>query len=322
MSFSRYRQFFPISSKDIYLNHAAVSPLSTKVLDAIHHVMDKRALGNIEVFPEFLAEKKRLKHNLATLIGAAPQNIAIIGNTSEGLNWFDIEIKFEVDGLEIDIVQIQRITRSKSRFVRLADGSFFRLNDHILEKLGFLKKISRKSTQKDKFELSKYHINILDEVLSFSSQVKMGTRIKNLIDQLNETKGIKAEETNPLFNGVLRPYQKNGLGWLLFLNKYQFGGCLADDMGLGKTVQALALLQKKKGVKNRPNLIIAPTSVLYNWQREIERFTPNLTLFVYSGKDRRRSVRVLKTFDILLTTYTLLWRERELFRNIDLIMLY
>ncbi len=87
MSFSRYRQYFPITSTDIYLNHAALSPLSTKVLEAIHILMEKRSSGIIEVFPEFIESKKRLKQNLATLIGAESQNIAIIGNTSEGLNW-------------------------------------------------------------------------------------------------------------------------------------------------------------------------------------------------------------------------------------------
>ena len=236
---------------------------------------------------------------------------------SEGINWFDIEVRIEVEGLYVEPAQIQRIIRSKSRFVRLSDGSYFRLDDHLLEKLGFLKRFSRKSIQKDKFEISKYHINMLGDLLSFSNQIKMSNRLKNLTDQLHNFTGIIPEEPDQGFKGVLRPYQKLGLGWMLFLNKYQFGGCLADDMGLGKTVQALALLQKKPGKKSKPNLIIAPTSVLYNWQREIERFTPQLSLLVYSGKDRRKGLRSLSKFDIILTTYTLLWRERELLLKIE-----
>jgi non-specific serine/threonine protein kinase len=295
--------------QDVLLRYGSYYELDSTVnpLEWLYNQIPRLAARGFEILGQEKLGRYRLRRGQPV----------IRSYVSEGLNWFDVEIKIEIDGLELDSANIQRIVRSKSRFVRLADGSYFRLDDHIMEKLGFLKKISRRSAQKVKFEVSKYHVNILNEVLSFSNQVKMGKRLKTLIGQLDDSKSINPQEANSLFKGTLRPYQKNGLGWLLFLNKYQFGGCLADDMGLGKTVQALALLQKNKGRKSKPNLIIAPTSVLYNWQREIERFTPNLTLLVYSGKDRRRSRRALKTFDIILTTYTLLWRERELFTSID-----
>ena len=87
MSLSSYRKYFPITATDIYLNHAAVSPLSTKVVEAIEQILKMRSSGQIEVFPESVEEKKKLKKNLATLIDGEPDNIAIIGNTSEGFNW-------------------------------------------------------------------------------------------------------------------------------------------------------------------------------------------------------------------------------------------
>ncbi len=87
MSLSSYRKYFPITATDIYLNHAAVSPLSTKVVEATEQILKMRSSGPIEVFPESVEEKKKLKKNLADLIDGEPDNIAIIGNTSEGFNW-------------------------------------------------------------------------------------------------------------------------------------------------------------------------------------------------------------------------------------------
>jgi selenocysteine lyase/cysteine desulfurase len=87
MSLNSYRQYFPITKTDIYLNHAAVSPLSTVVLDSVNHMMRKRSYGAIEVFPDLMEEKKTLKENLATLINTNPNLIAVIENTSAGFNW-------------------------------------------------------------------------------------------------------------------------------------------------------------------------------------------------------------------------------------------
>jgi selenocysteine lyase/cysteine desulfurase len=87
MPLSSYRKYFPISSTDIYLNHAAVSPLSTKVVEATERILQMRSSGEIEVFHEAVKKKKNLKKSLSQLIDGEPENIAIIGNTSEGLNW-------------------------------------------------------------------------------------------------------------------------------------------------------------------------------------------------------------------------------------------
>ena len=87
MTLSSYRKYFPISSTDIYLNHAAVSPLSTRVMEDIQAILVRRSRGPVELFPQLMEEIVRLKENLATLIGAEKENIAIISNTSEGFNW-------------------------------------------------------------------------------------------------------------------------------------------------------------------------------------------------------------------------------------------
>src|SRR5262249_57030738 len=109
----------------------------------------------------------------------------------------------------------------------------------------------------------------------------------------------------------LRPYQEGGLSWLWFPHRHGLGGILADDMGLGKTVQALALLQQARNVEgSHPSLVVAPTSVLPNWQREAERFTPGLRVAVWHGQDRRGRMEDFAGGDVVLTSYPLVRRAR------------
>ncbi len=118
----------------------------------------------------------------------------------------------------------------------------------------------------------------------------------------------------------LRPYQGQGLAWLQFLREYELGGVLADDMGLGKTVQALAhlLLEKESGRADRPSLVVAPTSLMFNWRREAERFAPALRVLVLHGPDRRRHFGTIADHDLVLTTYPLLPRDLEALSAVDL----
>jgi len=123
------------------------------------------------------------------------------------------------------------------------------------------------------------------------------------------------------FAGQLRPYQIRGYSWLFFLRNLGFGSCLADDMGLGKTIQVIAMLiyERQKLVIKEPTLIICPTSVVGNWQREIARFAPKLRAFIYHG-DSKPSIdqfkEIIQNVDLVVTTYALIYREKEIFTSI------
>jgi superfamily II DNA or RNA helicase len=123
--------------------------------------------------------------------------------------------------------------------------------------------------------------------------------------------------------GQLRPYQARGLGWLSLLADLGLGGCLADDMGLGKTIQLIAfLLSRRAGHPDdrRPTLVVCPTSVLGNWERELERFAPSLPVCRHHGLDRARkldALHALSPHTVVLTTYALLRRDRALLGEID-----
>ncbi|HRH92892.1 MAG TPA: SNF2-related protein, partial [Agitococcus sp.] len=120
------------------------------------------------------------------------------------------------------------------------------------------------------------------------------------------------------FVGELRPYQQQGLGWLQFLRDTAHGGILADDMGLGKTAQTLAhiLLEKQANhLQQKPALIIAPTSLMYNWLKEAQKFTPNLKVLVLQGANRHQDFDKIPQHDIVLSTYPLLARDEELLKK-------
>ena len=120
------------------------------------------------------------------------------------------------------------------------------------------------------------------------------------------------------FIGELRPYQQQGLAWLQFLAQTEHGGILADDMGLGKTAQTLAhiLMEKQAGhLTERPVLIVAPTSLMHNWQKETEKFTPDLSVLLLHGANRHDDFDKIKQHDIILTTYPLVVRDKELLKT-------
>jgi len=143
--------------------------------------------------------------------------------------------------------------------------------------------------------------------------------IADLIDGTSEAR-FESIEPPAEFLGELRPYQRSGLSWLVFLDRLGLGACLADDMGLGKTIQLIVLLQheRREGARPGPTLIVAPMSVVGNWQREIGRFAPELAVHRHHGLDRPmgdRFVEIAGDADVVLTTYGLVGRDLELLQR-------
>ena len=144
-----------------------------------------------------------------------------------------------------------------------------------------------------------------------------GERLRELGRKLDSFGGIQAVAPPAGLQAALRPYQLGGLAWLQFLREYGFGGILADDMGLGKTIQTLAhiLLEKEAGRLDAPALVVAPTSLMPNWQAEAARFAPGLRVLLLHGKERAAQFDAIGEHDLVLTTYALLGRDEEALRR-------
>ena len=160
----------------------------------------------------------------------------------------------------------------------------------------------------------------LDEL---ATQVDMqwtgGEALRDMGARLNQFGAVKKVPTPAGLRATLRDYQSDGLSWMQFLREYGFGGILADDMGLGKTVQTLAhiLVEKEAGRLTAPTLVIAPTSLMGNWQDEAARFAPDLKVLLLQGKDRAELFDEIPKSDLVLTTYALLPRDEEKLREHD-----
>ena len=153
-------------------------------------------------------------------------------------------------------------------------------------------------------------LGINDELVDL--QVSNGTWLKDIKDKMRNPDVIKESETKGSFNATLRPYQQTGFLWLSYMQKLGFGACLADDMGLGKTVQIIAFLEKIRVEKGGRALLIIPASLIGNWQKEIERFAPEMTVAVLHGKESKIELEKEKAPFLYITTYGMAVRLEKL----------
>ena len=161
----------------------------------------------------------------------------------------------------------------------------------------------------------------MQELLQQTDQSSVTAGAKALFQKLADIDEIKAVKKPRGLKATLRPYQEQGLSWLRFIHEIGSGGVLADDMGLGKTIQTIALLLTLKADKKQKSLralIVAPTSVVSNWMREIERFAPALTTALWHGAGRKEQKGELENANVIITSYALLRRDIDLLKKLKL----
>ncbi len=230
------------------------------------------------------------------------------------IDWFDLQLAVDFDGIALSLKELRKSLVHRTRYVKLRDGSTALLPEDWLEQFSYLFNLG--APGEERLKVSRHHLTLIDSLFDKATETNADATYHESLQRLRDFRGIAEIAAPENFYGELRPYQKQGLNWLYFLQEFRFGGCLADDMGLGKTIQALALLQNEKarGVTT-PSLIICPTSVLFNWEKEIQRFTPGLRVLTHAGLDRRR----LKQFDdcdVVLTSYGVLRRDIAFLKDI------
>ncbi len=249
-------------------------------------------------------------------------------------HWFDLELGITVDGEKVNLLPIllQLINKypqlSKTGelpeheylLAPLDDGRLLPLPMNRLQHiLGVLVELYDPANMKQgRLQLPDWRAAELAELTKAADNAAAlrwlgGERLKQYGERLRDFKSIKPKAAPKGFKATLRPYQKDGLGWLQFLRKYDFNGLLADDMGLGKTVQTLAhiLTEKLAGRAERPILVIAPTSLMHNWRHEAAQFTPQLKVLTLHGPERSQYFDQIKDHDLILSTYPLLARDES-----------
>jgi hypothetical protein len=223
-------------------------------------------------------------------------------HVSSGMDWFDAKVEIEFEGQRVGIADIKKALAAKQSFVQLGDGTLGILPDEWLKKYSLLFKVGEGRT--DKLRLSKYHMSVIDELYEQKEVSELRFSLDEKFERLRAFKSIPDTAAPTQLQPILRPYQTAGYQWLNYLNDVGWGGILADDMGLGKTVQALAMLQhyqeKNGGIKA---IVICPTTLIYNWENEIRKFTPSLTWLIHHGGMRTRELAELQKANVIITTY-------------------
>jgi superfamily II DNA or RNA helicase len=226
-----------------------------------------------------------------------------------GIDWFELSARVDFEGRYVPFPELLSALARGDCTVRLDDGSLGVVPEEWVRQYGLLSGLGL--SEGDHVRFSRTQVGLLDALLAAQESVRFDAGFDDLRQQVREFSGIQIVAKPPGFAGELRPYQQAGVGWLEFLQKFRFGGCLADDMGLGKTIQFLALLQDRyrQGLIKNPSLVVVPKSLIFNWHQECTRFTPELKVIEYTGLARSRQRKKFPRAHLVLTTYGTVRRD-------------
>ena len=245
-----------------------------------------------------------------------PNRAKIQVRASSGINWFDIDAEISFGDQRVSLAEAKKAIMKKQDYVQLKDGTLGMLPEEWIRKLEPVLKFG--SVSGDQVHLSKIHFSLIDELTEELANEEIE---KELWEKKQKLMNFKQIENVPLptnIKATLRHYQEEGYKWINFLDEFKWGGCLADDMGLGKTLQILTFLQHQKNVKpESTSLVVVPTTLIFNWQAEAEKFTPDLKLYVHRGMTRRKDIEFFAEYDIILTTYGTMRSDVELLREFE-----
>ncbi|TVR80486.1 MAG: hypothetical protein EA412_04545 [Chitinophagaceae bacterium] len=332
----------PIEQKAIDL---LVSTGLQQTIDDFHFSIENEKL--LDKYLEFLQDHKTLLHENEIGIDAnwngmiyqtgKPQIKSKIEHKKE--DWFDVQISIQIGKFDIPFYMLKRHIKDNNRQYILPDSTVFLIPEEWMAAFKDLDRFGKKN--EDEFLIKNIHLQW------FNQNSKIGNFLTFDKEKTKQIFNAEIEKTElPLnWQTKLRPYQLKGYEWLCHLHKHEHGGILADDMGLGKTIQMLAFIKKTKqeltennekktiAVENESNvqlslfdtpiqqkkhftaLVILPTSLLFNWVDEIEKFCPDINYSIYNSSKKTQNSSNWKKFNLILTSYGLFRNNIDLFRE-------
>lgn len=308
----------------------------------IFELLEKNEPEDYFLFKHAITDKLKKSHWKIEFDGHEYEDIIEIddsqwysGLESSDNNFFKLELGVEINNQKIDImptlIKLLNKYDPKELLEQPDDKTFItRLNsgDKVALPFGRIKPMIKtivalfnvqKLKPNQELTLSKAHAALMYEMQKAHQSCKLrwhgNKELSILGEKLSQLTSIEEVKAPKKFKAKLRSYQQDGLNWLQFLREYQLSGILADDMGLGKTVQTLAHLcvEKSKKRLTSPCLIVAPTSLMTNWQQETEKFAPHLSYLVFHGDKRHLLKNDFNKVDLIFTTYDLVTRDKDLF---------
>jgi SNF2 family DNA or RNA helicase len=253
-------------------------------------------LQNIQIYGFNALKKNQLNANKAK----------VSVEVNSGIDWFNAALHVRFGKQKATLKQLHKSIRAKSRFVQLDDGTLGILPAEWIKKISQYLEVGE--VHDGMIRIPKSNFTVIEQL--FEQQLlspDMRQELASFKTQFNDFEGIKHVPVPAALNATLRDYQQQGLNWLNFLDDFNFGACLADDMGLGKTIQVIAFLlsQRTKRTHNT-NLVVVPTSLLFNWQEEVQKFAPSIKLWTNHGPNSVKHHQDFDQYEIILTTYGML----------------
>jgi non-specific serine/threonine protein kinase len=232
--------------------------------------------------------------------------------TGSGTDWFDIKIEVSYGEQIVPLNALRKAIINKQQFILLGDGTLGMLPDEWIKKFSTIMRMG--AIKDDALQVSKLHFTIIDQLHEDITDTNIFEELQAKKQKLKDIENIKDFKLPSNIKATLRDYQKVGYQWMTTLDQMGWGGCLADDMGLGKTLQTLSFLSYLQKVnKTETHLIVCPTSLIYNWESEINKFTPHLKYHIHYGTERELTPAVVKKNNIVITSYGTLRNDIELF---------
>ncbi len=227
-------------------------------------------------------------------------------------DWFGIQGTIEVDGHQIPLLDLLSAMKSGREYIALGGGLWARISQEFQKRLRGLQDVAHQS--QGKLEVDFTAAPVLNDLFDTQINLKACQAWRDVLKRMDDARDITPDPPISL-TAELRDYQIEGFRWLKRLSTWGAGACLADDMGLGKTVQALALLIER--MEEGPTLVVAPTSVGFNWMRETARFAPSINPLAYRDSNRDELLQSVRGGDLVVVSYGLLQRDFEKFEQIE-----
>lgn len=226
---------------------------------------------------------------------------------SSGIDFLEGEGDVEIAGESFSIADIIKQYASK-RYVQLSDGNRGIIDENYIQRL---QRLFRRRDKDGHIRVTIFDLPDVEELIQSKVTGPFAAHSRRVLEGFNKLKKSNAPKYK--VEATLRPYQKEGVKWLHYLYNNKLGGCLADDMGLGKTLQTIALLSNIYPKADVPTLILMPRSLLFNWEKELDRFAPQLTHYTYYVQNR--DMEEARTHNVVLTTYALVRNDIDDFRK-------
>jgi len=240
-------------------------------------------------------------------------------------NWFDMSLQLAHDGQSFDLLPLvvewlESDVKDQPILVQAKSGQWLEVPPILFAPVAqTLQELFDDPSQSD-FRLPRQRVGTLTDLDEHWQQQGLkvawsgASELFSLANRLKEFEGIQTPVMPDSLKARLRPYQLDGVAWMGFLSEFRFNGIRADDMGLGKTLETLAHLlhEKSIGRLSSTTLIVAPTSLLSNWQREAAKFTPTLTTHIWHGSNRKQQAFDFASVDIVITSYALVTRDIDM----------